>query len=563
MRFSFLFVLVIFSACSRAATTPKELSIPHAELTGPVPPISAHEKVLPTSEKNITIEEHALKKDPKRTCLDLLESNLYSHNQQVVFATLYAYALLQLAIPERALDNLLNTENPYLQLQLLMTLYETESPHLVRAAQKAMMSEYPILQLYGARFLAKKKTGEILPRIESLESKLPDDCLPYIAELYALEGSPQAQNHIKKLLSLSTSPTIAQCLCLIRIYQLMELYPVVASYRPTNPQEAEALAFALSILQTTSSEEHLCTLSHHSHPSVSIQALTSLNALGYQASMYSYRDLINSHSPFVFTSLDKTAFSTEELISLWPLELDWSARYGLALSLIERREALPLSFLFKTLYETETTLLRKNYSLSGTCFYISRGSKSERRTPEECEREYESDALTDQLVHKIAITFPEAFDEFAEKALSSGPVHLAPAIISALAETPSEQRSEMLSQLSKKPGRPYIRQLALFSLIQQKEIPLDQAILSPLLKTLRESLQSLLRPKSLFFLFRTSPSEKERKSMNEQQKLYFAAIAMLAQTKTESSSALLEKELQEAPEEYRSFISAALLHSLL
>ena len=121
----------------------------------------------------------------------------------------------------------------------------------------------------------------------------------------------------------------------------------------------------------------------------------------------------------------------------------------------------------------------------------------------------------------------------------------------------------MLSQLTKKPGRPYIRQLALFSLIQQKEIPLDQAILSPLLKTLRESLQSLLRPKSLFFLFRTSPSEKERKSMNEQQKLYFAAIAMLAQTKSESSSALLEKELQEAPEEYRSFISAALLHSLL
>lgn len=559
-----LFFCCMLAGCSFAPQSSRELVIPYEDLSGPTPPVLSAPASLVSmrSQKNV-LDTHLFQNDPKKACLNFLEAQLFSRNPLVIRSALYSYTILQIPPPEEALTKLLDNDNPALQLSLLMTLSETASPLLIPASQQAMMSDFPLIQLYGARFLTKLKTSDALTRIESLEAKLPSDCLPYIAELYALEGSPQAQKRLLKLISSGSSDTVSQCLCLIRLYHLMELFPLLSTYQPMNPQEAEALAFALASLETTPSETQLINLSHHRNPSVAIQALYSLNELGRGASMRGYTNLIDTQSPFVFSILGKTPFSTEEIASLWPLDMEWSSRFGLSLSLLERRSPLSLPFLFQAIQECDQTVYERTHSLSGTCFFVTRKSKTAACTQEAVEEEYESDVLMEMLIRTIDISFPEEFEAWAETILLQGPPLLASSIIGCFLENSSTKRIEILKQVSSHSGRPFVRQMALFCLIQLKEASLEEDALRVILKNQRECLKTLIRHSSPFFLFHEDNSLKNQKRMSEQQKLYFAAIALLAQTKTETSSSILREELQEASEEYRTLIAAALLHSLL
>lgn len=551
---TFLLALLCFACTSCASKNGSQLPyLPYSELSGPVPPHT------PLSDKNTRIKKNESIRT-KDECIRLLEECLTSQNRQVVYATLASYSLAQLSIPDKIAERLITrTYDPYLQLQVLSALYATQSNACKIASEKALLSEIPIIQLYALTFLTKSHSQDILSRITALEAKIPSELLPYCAELYAIEGSPQAQLCIKRILQSGNSAAVSLCLCLIRDFQLMELYPELETFHPLNSQEQEAYAYALGNQNTQMHHARLLELMQSNEPSVAMRACISLCEFGNTIEPPHNLKL----SPFILASLHKTSISTKAMEDIWDHSLNSDERLNLALSLLERRSTLPLHYLFERLQEGETLLFEPNYSLAGTCSYLTEHAPQKTSLPEELNLRYISQSIQEQLVDKIATFFPTIFETMAPKYLLEKSNHLAPAVIVALSKSMSESASALLHELTFKPGQPFVRQLAIFAKIQRSELPLDPKILRSLMQNLRESLETLSRPTWLGLFQPKSQEDSHNKKRTEQQNLYFAAISTLAQIKTEESATILTEEIQSAPEQLVPLVTAALLYSLL
>lgn len=561
--------LWLLTSCSSPAYKTKvSYTMPYADLTGLLPPPSTEQKapaLLITNLHNFLFKYQGYipyDEDIKKTCTNLLHACASSHRADIAFATLNAYSLLQMPPDERIIDLILKRDyNPYLQLQLLLTLYETNSPDCLHASEYAMQSNYPLIQLYASEYITRHRAPQALARLESLEAKIPQDLLSYLTELYAIEGSSRAQAHIKRLLSSGDTNTICVCLLVIRHMRLVELYDELKNFIPTNSQEEESLAFALGADMTSSAEKRLTQLSLSPHPSVAITALVSLTELGQNFSLQKYQNLIDTHSPFVLSNLWKTSFSTQSIEALWTNDLDATQRLALALSLLERRSTIPLAFLKASLLSGNHMLFSKSYSAGGQSWFLCIQTQGDNEENEG--RLYESQSLQEALIQKIAIHFPEQFCTIVQEGLCSTCPHLGPAIIFALESMSTETSRLLLEQLSVDYSQPFLQKIALFTRMKQKGITLNPELLATMVKEMRQRLSSFVQPSPWTFFSSVRLNEKDRKKLTEQQRLYVMGISLLAQDKTKTSSDLIASELQAAPELFVPFITAALLHSYL
>lgn len=558
---SFVYLLCfspLFFSCT--PQPPQQLTVPFQNLEGPIPPITPlDEKTTNKALLTKLLLHPQNEEDTKEICIKLLEDYLQSSNRQVVLAALGAYSLLQLHLPEHISEKLiLEDSDPYIQLQLLSTLYTTQSPCSSKIFKKALMCVNPYLQLYATRFLAEERDKQTISIVESLEAKVPTELLPFCAELYAMESSPKAQGHLKRIFLSENSSSVALCLRLVRDFQLMELYNDIGRFTPVNTQEQEAYAYALGAQNSLDNTTKLQELLKNHDPIVSLQAAISLTEFGEKEPI-----IVSTLSPYLLASAFKTSLSTQELEALWTKALDETERLNLAISLIERHSSLPLTFLFTKLEEGENLLFTLNYSQAGTCYYLSQSIPAKSDMIELLQLEFVSQTLQEELVHKMATFFPDEFLKIAPKALLEHSTHLAPTVLSEIAQLKSEQSLQLLKELSFKPGQPFIRQVALFLRLQEAEIKLDPKIIKPILSHLRESLHSLSRPTWFSFFQQRPMEEKTLKQRTEQQQLYFAAISALAQTKTEESARILLEEIESAPESLTPLVTAALLYSLL
>lgn len=559
---SFLFALVGVSFIVPTGCTSRVLpqpSIPYKELSGPIPafPTTPHDGSLPPL--------FDVKEDPKSASIKLLDRELDSSNRQVVFSALASYSLIQLALSEKQASKLLaNHLDPYTELRLLITLYETQSSSRELVAQRLLLSDIPILQLYAIRFLTIEGSKTILQRIEGLEAKLDEFFLPYIVELYALEGSIRAQNNIRRIMHSGKSRAVAASLLFVRDFHLMELFDDVQSFSPINEEETEALAYALQCIHSTQATARLQELIKSPSLPTAIQAYISLSDRQEAVSNELADKLLQNRSPFLFSFLHKTAISTAQMEKLWQnTELTYEERLNLALSLLERHSSISLSFLLNTLKESDQALFEPSFSLARTTFFYTRHGMKEIETLEGLEAHYTSQSFQESLIEKIAFFFPDDFLKNAPSLLLKDSFRLAPAILTALAKGGTSAHTDLIKQLSYTHSSNLVRHIAIFTRIQQGELKFDHHAVGTILTALRESLKTLMRPSWAHWGFQSPFEDVSTKKLTEQQRLYFVAIQTLAQLRTSESKALLMKEVQEAPSPIKPFVIASLLYSLL
>jgi HEAT repeat protein len=268
----------------------------------------------------------------------ILEEGIRSSDATVQLSSLYGTAFAgmtsSLDILEQGIKSP-NFETQLASIQLLAHMHDDRGNELLT---KAMASPFLMARMEAGFHLASRKHRKATGHIEALMYKIPEELWFYFPQFFALIGTSDSIDVLKKLMENQVAMTrVEAILCAAKFGRDDLLFKIRAHATHLNHDEQEASASALGILKDSKSIPQLKRLASSVSVPVKLAALRSLYWLGDTQALEPIFDLARQHDIFAISLLGEFPGGEEILVpSLQHPNIH--VRFNAALSLLQRRD---------------------------------------------------------------------------------------------------------------------------------------------------------------------------------------------------------------------------------
>ena len=476
-----------------------------------------------------------------------------------VMMTLLATTACHHPLSRTISEALIRSENPLIQLSAVLALSNLNTADADDILIGALRSDYPAIRLEAAWKIASKRAPQAFSQIDALSHKLPEQFLPCLPELFAVEGSINSIHRIRQLLIDPDDDVIIETLVAVGQHHITGVDDLLLSMNPHSPALLEALAFSLRSVDSEGTRAKLRLLTEHSSPCVRLQAALSLIALGESEYISILHDRAASGDLFALAALGECR---EPITKADMVDPSRAFQINLSLALLNQKDPACITGIKALLALPDDETLYSSISIGHSLWYWDVAAiESFDHSAWPMLKEQALVAKELLLVHSLDLS-EEAFIEVARTVFEEERVDLFPCLIQLLENQRSDAAVALLKQESLRVGAPYNRAFATLSLARLG-IEQDEHNLVSILDFARERDEPSWRPPLPWFAFSRADERPSSQQAAASAELYIGAIEALSVLGTDEAIGTLCAELSSAPKKYLPFVVASLLHATL
>ncbi len=280
-------------------------------------------------------------------CTIILQQGIKSSDLTTQLSSLYGTSVASINSSLDILENGIKSQNIETQLASLQMLARLHDDYGDELLTKAMASPFMMVRMEAGYYLAERKHRKATGHLEALMYKIPQEYWFYFPQFFALVGTHEAIEVLKKLMEDPHAMTRVEAILNAARFGRDDLVSRIRAHAThSHPDEQEAAATALGMLKDSTSIPKLEKLSKSSYSSVKLAALRSLYHLGDTKALLPIFDMAKNNDLLAIALLGELPGGEEILAEL----LDSphiQVRLNATLSLLFRRD----SRCIKTLYE--------------------------------------------------------------------------------------------------------------------------------------------------------------------------------------------------------------------
>ncbi len=574
---SLFFLCILLCSCQGSSqkgveiTKTKELPAPpYSDLTNTSiglyddAPISTPGATLKDTISSIKKLQAYKDRSSYRTHLEELATEVFQkvatqNNPDAVIMTLMASTACHHPISNCLSKELVRSPHPIIQLCAVQALAQINTSQADTILCEALRSEYPMIRLEAAYKIACKRSKDSFFHLDALSYKLPEPLLPFMPELFAIEGSVGSIHRLQQFLYDKNEEVVIHTLLAIGEQHLTSYSDKLLAMNPHSPAVLEALAFALRTADQKSAIDKLRKMLCHQNSCVQIQAALSLIFLGDTSQQAHILRLANTGDLFAIEALSECPNA-----DFFSLTTQKSKAFALnkAIAMLEQKDASCIEDIKKILSFDDDTALYRSPSNGYTRTYwdaapLASFDKDQRPLLYE-----QSLSCKESILAQTLELHEQAFFDLASYIFENRLVPLYPCLIDLLQNQESESGIELLQMESQRIGAPYNRTFAKLALYRLG-VERDETCLGQILDFARQKDDRPWRFPVPWASFTRQEDRGKEQQTNANARLYIDALQALAQSSSEKSISLLVSELDKAPTPYIPFVCAALLQATM
>ena len=419
-------------------------------------------------------------------CSIILKHGIESPDPMVQLSSLFGTSIANLNssldILEQGIKSA-NIETQLASLQMLAGLHDDRGDELIT---KAMASPYLMVRMEAGYHLAERKHRKATGHLEALMYKIPEEYWFYFPQFFALVGTHEAIDTLKKLMEHPSSMTRVEAILNAARFGRDDLVTRIRAHATHfQPDEQEAAAAALGMLKDSHSIAKLQRLTKSTYSSVKLAAYRSLYDLGDTKALFPIFDAAKNEDLFAISLLGELPGGEETLAEL-QLNPSIHVRLNSTLSLLMRRDKRCLRTLFEFLLSDTKDLGFQPTSSLGHSMMAWKVVPSLHQQKEEIAIGLAG--ITLQLREQMltsALELPEEeFLSIASKVFDTRQLDLIPLLVQLLENHATEGSIALLKKNANSAGAPLIRMYCNLSLFRLKQPgPYEQLIKNWIKKT--------------------------------------------------------------------------------
>jgi len=406
----------------------------------------------------------------------ILREGAYSNDWESISLSAFGAGISQSDSGLQILQNLAMSRNPYIQMTALRSLNHYPNEDIDRILVHAMGSYILPIRIEALALLAKKRSPNTLPQIESLMAKLPPEYHSIFPGLLTAIGNDHSVIYIRQML---TSPQDHVRIAAIHASARAGISEVLPEIRQLatqrNVPQQEACAMALGVFQDRESIPILNQLAQSEYRNLRLPALRALYHMGDDQAGESILAMASQGDLYAIESISRISGHKSVLLGL--LESgDQTVRMNALIGLLSEGDPACLHS------DTKETIM--DYLIKGprdlglkTVSTAGRSCHAMQIVPSASEQLMTGNELgsyaelairyREKLIQIGARTLPrETFIEIAKQILDAREDALVPVVMSELEKIGSDEAIGLLQENSERIGAPLIRHYSNLTLLK-------------------------------------------------------------------------------------------------
>lgn len=405
-------------------------------------------------------------------CTIILEHGIRSGDLTTQLSSLYGTSVATLKSPLTILEQGIKSQNLETQLASLQMLARQHDDRADELITKAMASPFFMVRMEAGYYLAERKHRKATGHLEALMYKIPQEYWFYFPQFFALVGTHEAIEVLKRLMEDRHATTRVEALLNAARFGRDDLLARIRAHAThSRPDEQEAAASALGMLKDSPSIPKLEKLAKSSYSCVKLAALRSLYYLGDTRALLPIFDAAKIEELFAIAILGELPGGEEVLATLLSSR-DIHVRLNATLSLLFRRDPRCLKTVYEFLLADSKDLGFQPTGSIGHSLMAWKAVPSLRQHQKKIPMDLSG--ITLQLRERMlaaALELPEDdFIALANKVFEHRQLELIPLLVQLLENHATQPALNLLKKNAEFAGAPFIRMccnLALFRLKEQ------------------------------------------------------------------------------------------------
>jgi HEAT repeat protein len=401
----------------------------------------------------------------------ILEQGIRSSDENAQLSSLYGTGMANMHSSLEILEQGIRSQNFETQMasiQMLAQLHDDRGDELLT---KAMASPFLMARMEAGFHLASRKHRKASGQIEALMYKIPQELWFYFPQFFALIGTADAIEVLKKLMEDPMPMTRVEAILCAARFGRDDLLPKIRAHAThLHLNEQEACASALGILKDSKSIPQLQKLSASNSIPVKLAALRSLYHLGDTQALLPIFDLAHQYDLYAIALLGELPGGEEVLAPLLK-HTNIHVRFNAAFSLLHRRDPRCLPAIQEFLLSDSKDLGFQPHPSIGhslTAWKVVPSLKQQAKN-----LPFDITGISLQMREQMlvaCIELPEdGFLQIAEKIFREHETHLVPVLVHLLENHHTEATIHLLKRHAEHAGAPLIRAYCNLALFRLKE----------------------------------------------------------------------------------------------
>ncbi len=492
----------------------------------------------------------------------ILEQGIKSSDLTIQLSSLYGTAFAGMSSSLDILEQGIKSQNFETQLasiQLLAHMHDDRGDDLLT---KAMASPFLMARMEAGFHLASRKHRKAAGHIEALMYKLPQEFWFYFPQFFALIGTSDSIDVLKKLMEDPMSMTrVEAILCAAKFGRDDLLFKIRAHATHLNHDEQEASASALGMLKDSKSIPQLKRLTQSASIPVKLAALRSLYLLGDTQALFPIFDMAHQYNLFAIAMLGELPGGEEVLAPLLKHE-NIHVRFNAAFSLLQRRDERCVPALEEFLLRNSKDLGFQPHTSIGHSLMSWKVVPSMQQHVKKLPFDLAAMTLQmrEQMLSACLELSEESFLKVAEKIFINHELDLIPLLVQLLENHHTEKATLLLKRHAEHAGAPLIRTYCNLALYRLKEKGPYEARLRHWIRRVQTEEMIKFRP-SLPWHLRKNASPYEL-TPEESTRLLLEGYQALADRHDEKGIEILLQGIKEGHPKNRYALAGLLIHTL-
>ena len=400
----------------------------------------------------------------------ILEQGIRSDDLNVQLSSLFGTAQANIHSSLDILEQGIRSQNFETQMASIQLLAHMQDDRGDELLTKAMASPFLMARMEAGFYLASRKHRKASGHIEALMYKLPREFWFYFPQFFALIGTSDSIEVLKKLMEDPISMTRVEAILNVARFNRDDLLPKVRAHAThLHLDEQEACALALGLLKDSKSIPLLQQLSRSSSPPVKLSALRSLYLLGDTQALFPIFDLAKQNDLFAISLLGDLPGGEEILLELTK-NPNIHVRFNAAFSLLKRRDPRSLPAIEEFLLRDSKDLGFQPHTSIGHSMSAWKVVPSLQQNVKKLP--FDLNAMTAQVREQLlagCLELPEAdFLKLASAIFNHCEFDLIPLLVVLLENQHSPAAIDLLKRNAERAGSPWTRMYCNLSLYRLK-----------------------------------------------------------------------------------------------
>ncbi len=401
----------------------------------------------------------------------ILQEGIRSPDLTIQLSSLYGTALATLSSSFDILEEGIKSQNFETQMAAIQLLAHLQDDRGDELLTKAMASPFLMARIEAGFHLAERKHRKATGHIEALMYKLPEELWFYFPQFFALIGTQDSMEMLKKLMEDPFSVTRVEAILCAARFGRDDLLPKIRAHAThLHHAEQEAAATALGLLKDSKSIPQLKTLTQSTSIPVKLAAYRSLYLLGDTQALFPIFELAKQADIFAISLLGELPGGEDVLASLLK-HPSIHVRFNAAFSLLQRRDSRAASAIEEfLLLDTKDLGYQPHFSIghSITAWKVVPSLQQNMKNVH-----FDLEAVSLQLREQMlagCLELPEKeFLSVTEKVFQHHELDLIPLVVQLLENHKTEESLKLLKKHADHAGVPLIRMYCTLALFRLKQ----------------------------------------------------------------------------------------------